>query len=139
MKTTHKSEKVIPECPCCGQPTTKQFDITITKCPPIAYLLRQQFKRRRSKPLGRDWRVDPRPRDSIAILDRAYYERAKSAKRMNVPSFRHVVRVSRNRVYYRREDDEPVRSCSRSTWRRLDADLVGRAIEKGGKINELRR
>ena len=43
-------------------------------------------------------------------MGRAYHERAKSTKHMNVPAFRRVVRVSSNRVYYRREDDERVRS-----------------------------
>jgi len=74
--------------------------------------------------------------DTIAILDRAYYERAKSDKRMDVPIFRNVVRVTKDRVYYRRENNEPLRSCSRSTWRRLDADLVGCASEKGKKTGE---
>ena len=74
--------------------------------------------------------------DSIAILDRAYYERPNPDHDVKVPIFRTVVRVSKSRVYYRRKDDEPVRSCSRSTWRRLDADLVSRAIEQTGKIGE---
>ena len=115
----------------------KQFDETINNFPPMAYRLRQALKRLRGKPRGRDWRIDPKPLDSIAILDRAFYERAKSDKRMNVPIFRHVVRVSKNRVYYRRKDDEPLRSCSRSTWKRLDADLSSCAIEEEeGKIGE---
>src|SRR5260370_14022388 len=99
--------------------------------PPMAFLLRQEIKRlRRGRPHDCDWRVDPRPMDTIAILDRAYYERGRSDKHIVVPVFRDVVRVAKDRVYYRRKEDEHLRSCSRSTWRRLDADLVGRAIEK---------
>ena len=107
----------------------------MTKYPP-GYLLRQAHKRLRGKPKGRDWRIDPRPLDSIAILDRAYYERPNPDNDVKVPIFRTVVRVSKSRVYYRQKDDEPVRSCSRSIWRRLDTDLVSRAIENGGYIGE---
>ena len=62
-------------------------------------------------------------------MDRAYYERDYRNRGMHDPIHRTVVRVWQGRVYYRRKDDEPVRSCSLSTWRRLNADLVSRAIE----------
>lgn len=103
----------------------KQFDPNV-KYPPMGWLLRQAFKRQRGKPAGRDWRVDPRPTDSIAILDRAYYERPKNG-RFKVPIHRTVVRVDKDRVYYRTHDGGRVRSCSKATWRRLEADLVARA------------
>lgn len=104
----------------------------------MAYRLRQEIKRRRRcKPHDRDWRVNPRPLDTIAILNRAYYyKRDRSDKRMTVPIFRDVVRVTKDREFYRRNDDGPLRSRSRSTWRRPNADLVGRAIEAGEKIGE---
>jgi hypothetical protein len=111
-------------CPCCGQKTFKKFETTGPKPPPLAFLLRQEFKQQRVKPTGRNRRTDPRPRDSIAILDRAYYERANDGGE-KVPIFRRVVKVSKERVFYKTGDDHPVRSCSRATWRKLDADLVG--------------
>jgi len=129
MKTTFKKAFPNRTCPCCGQPATKQFDKGVTKRPPLAYRLRQLLKRRQGKPQERDLRTDPRPKDSIAIMDRAYYERNYRDRGIQVPIHRTVVRVWQGRVYYRRKDDEPVRSCSLSTWRRLNADLVSRAIE----------
>src|SRR6267378_6680526 len=85
MKTTFKKAFPNRTCPCCGQPTTKQFDKVATERPPLAYRLRQFFKRRQGKPQGRDWRTDPRPKDSIAIMDRAYYERKNRDRGIQVP------------------------------------------------------
>lgn len=65
--------------------------------------------------------------DLIAILDRAYYERSKTGG-FKAPIYRRVVRVDKDRVYYRTQDGGRVRSCSKSTWRRLDADLSARAV-----------
>jgi hypothetical protein len=128
-ETVKKPDPTKRTCPCCGRKTDKQFDPAV-KYPPMGWLLRQAFKRQRRKPVGRDWRVDPRPLDSIAILDRAYYERPKAGS-FKVPVHRTVVQVENDRVYFRTQDEGRVRSCSKATWRRLDADLVARAVTQG--------
>src|SRR5690348_16099048 len=99
---TRQPEKIY-NCPYCGRKTSKNFGSPATNSPPLAFLLRQALKRKRGKPVGRNWRTDPRPRDSIAILDRAYYDRPNNGD-MNVPTFRRVVRVSNKRVFYTTED-----------------------------------
>lgn len=119
-------------CPCCRKKTDKQFDPNV-KYPPMGWILRQRFKRERGDPEGRDWRVDARPMDSIAILDRAYYERSRAGG-LKAPIYRRVVRVDKDRVYYRTQDGGRVRSCSKASWRRLDADLVASAVEPQSQV-----
>jgi len=96
-ETPHKNNSSINQCPCCGRPTKEHFGQTTKKRPPFAYLLRQEIKRMRGKPEGRDWRTDPHPGDCIAVLDRAYYSRPTSDERG--PTHREVVRVSDTRVF----------------------------------------
>jgi hypothetical protein len=134
MKITRNESKPVQQCPVCGQAASKPLAHKSADLPPLGFLLRQQLKRLRPrKPEGRDWRVDPWPGDSISILDRAYFERPKPGRGFKVPLFRHVVQVSNNRVFYQTSDGGPVRSCSISTWRRLDADLAGKAITPPAK------
>ena len=102
MKTRSESDRRKNECPCCGQSGTRKFEDVGPKGPPLAYLLRQAFKRRPGKAKDRDWRIDPRPLDVVAILDRAYYERAKPGRHFVAPISRNVIRVSKDRVYYLR-------------------------------------
>jgi hypothetical protein len=129
MENMRNKTEARGRCPVCGLHTSKSVAAKNADLPPIGYILRQHLKRQRSrKPAGRDWRTDPWPGDYVAILDRAYYERPNPRNDIQVPVFRHVVRVSENRVYYRVRDDARVRSCSLATWRRLDADLFGAAV-----------
>lgn len=113
------------DLPCCEQKSIKEF--TAPKSQPLGFLLRHALKLPRAKATGRDWRTDPRPHDSIAMLDRAYYERTNDGE-TKVPIFRRVVKVSKDRVFYKTGDGHAVRCCSRGTWCKLDADLVGRAV-----------
>jgi hypothetical protein len=136
MKTQYPKSKYA--CPCCGQKCSRKFNDAIHKPAPLGFSLRQALKRQRGKPTGRNWKTDPRPHDSIAILDRAYYERANDGGSKE-PTFRRVIKVSKERVFYRTEDNLPVRSSSRSTWRKLDGDLVGRAATKEEKAREVWR
>jgi hypothetical protein len=122
----HKNNPSINQCPCCGRPIKEHFGQTTNKRPAFAYLLRQEIKRLQGKPEGRDWRTDPHPGDCIAVFDRAYFARPASDKRE--PSHREVVRLSDDRVFYVVDETGPLRSCSRATWRRLDADLFSFAV-----------
>ncbi len=129
MKSPCIKSGPVQQCPVCGQATSKPVARGSANLPPLGYQLRQQLKRQRPrKPTDRDWRVDPWPGDYISILDRAYYERPNPGRGFKAPLYRQVVRVSNNRVFYRMSDDAPLRSCSLSTWRRLDADLSGETI-----------
>jgi len=132
MKTTFKTNQPKPSCPCCEQPTMKKFADVGAKGPPLAYLLSKALRLRKGPPEGRDWRIDPRPLDIIMFLDRAYHERPDHGNSIQSPNSRTVVRVSKTRVIYRRNEEKACRSCSLSTWRRLGADAVqyGRAASE---------
>jgi hypothetical protein len=131
MKIQSNKSKRVRYCPVCGLPASKPHGRQNAKLAPFGYRLRQHLKRHRPRnPAERNWRTDPLPGDYIAILDRACYEKPNPDDDVKVPLFRHVVRVSEGRVYYRLSDTAPVHSCSLSTWGRLDADLVGAAVTR---------
>lgn len=93
----------------------------------MGLLLRRKLKKAQGKPTGRNWKVDPRPGDSVSVFSEAYFRRPPRDD-MNPTPFRTVVRVTKSRVFYRIRDNGPIRSCSRATWRKLDSDLSGRAM-----------
>jgi hypothetical protein len=129
MKTQFSKSNGVRCCPVCGRPFPKPHGGQNAKLVPLGYRLRQRLKRERRRNSGeRNWRTDPWPGDYIAVLDRAYYEKASSDDEVKVPVFRRVVRVFEGRVYYQLSDTAPVRSCLLSTWRHLNADLVGAAV-----------
>jgi hypothetical protein len=123
-ETPRENNPSINQCPCCARPTKEHFGQTSNKRPAFAYLLRREIKQ--GKPEGRDWRTDPHPEDCIAVFNRAYFANSTPDKRE--PSHQEVVRVSDTRVFYVVDGEGPLRSCSRATWRRLDADLFSFAV-----------